>query len=171
MTNGNYSSSFTHYLMWAPCLYPYFVLILWQEFLIVMTEVSKSHVPCIHQVIPYMDSLFDALDYHASDEMIFPSIHLAAIQWRTVLQRYYGKTTNIYSIESPWVHVSHPCSLHLLILQYFYSSPASCYKMTCLETESGLKSGWQCSWLPTPTVGKLYKPVTETEAPVVIQPE
>ena len=63
-----------------------------QRFLFVMTEVSKSHVPCIHHVIPYMDSLFDALNDYASDEMLFPSFHLVAIRGQTVLQKYYGKT-------------------------------------------------------------------------------
>ena len=66
-----------------------------------MTKVSKSCVPCIHQFIPYMDSLFNALNDYASDEMLFPSIHLAAIKGELFYRSIMGRPTNLYSIELP----------------------------------------------------------------------
>ena len=65
--------------------------IVWQIFLFVTKELSKNAVPCIHQVIPSMDGLFDTLDDHASDKKKHPAIRMAAKRGLTVLKKYYGK--------------------------------------------------------------------------------
>jgi hypothetical protein len=70
---------------------------------------SKSSIPRIHEVIPFMDSLFDALEDFASDESLFPAVRMAAVRGRTVLQKYYGKTDDsiIYRIAMS----RFPCSI------------------------------------------------------------
>ena len=61
-------------------------------FLFVTKEVSKSSVPRIYQVIPFMDRLNDALDDFAVDPMLCPAVRMAAIRGRSMLNKYYGKT-------------------------------------------------------------------------------
>jgi hypothetical protein len=63
-----------------------------QLFLFVTKEVSKSAIPQIHQVIPLMDGLFDALDDFASDSNKLPAVRMAAKRGVTVLQKYYGRS-------------------------------------------------------------------------------
>jgi hypothetical protein len=48
--------------------------IVWQIFLFITKEVSKNTIPCIHQVIPLMDGLFDTLNDHAGDAKKHPAI-------------------------------------------------------------------------------------------------
>jgi hypothetical protein len=45
-----------------------------QVFLFITKEVSKSAIPHIHQVIPFMDGLFDTLDDYASDRNKLPAV-------------------------------------------------------------------------------------------------
>ena len=61
-------------------------------FLYVTKEISKSAVPLIHQVIPFIDSLSDMLDDAMHDELLLPSVRMAAWHGSTILNRYYGKT-------------------------------------------------------------------------------
>src|SRR5262245_23818112 len=51
--------------------------IVWQIFLFITKEVSKNAIPCIHQVIPFMDGLFNTLDDHASDKKKHSAIRMA----------------------------------------------------------------------------------------------
>jgi hypothetical protein len=58
----------------------------------VTKEVSKSSIPRIHEVIPFMDGLFDTLDDYAGDNNRAPAVRMAAKRGLTVLKKYYGKT-------------------------------------------------------------------------------
>jgi len=49
------------------------------HFLFVTNEEVKSSIPSSHEVIQYMDSLFDALDDYVGDKKLFPAINMAAV--------------------------------------------------------------------------------------------
>jgi hypothetical protein len=61
-------------------------------FLFVTKEMSKSSIPQIYQVIPYMDCLNDALDDFAGDGTLFSAVRVTARCGAVVLNKYYGKT-------------------------------------------------------------------------------
>jgi hypothetical protein len=80
-------------------------------FLFVTKEMSRSSIPRIYQVIPYMDRLNEALDDFAGDGTLFPAVRVAARRGAVVLNKYYGKTDEsiIFRIamsESSIVYVS-----------------------------------------------------------------
>jgi hypothetical protein len=66
----------------------------------VTKQVSQSHIPRIHQVIPFIDALFDALEDEAVKLSNFPAVRMAAKRGRAMLSKYYGFTdyTSIYRI-------------------------------------------------------------------------
>jgi hypothetical protein len=81
------------------CFLPSF-LTFWQLFLYVTKQVSHNSIPLIHHVIPYIDTLFDALEDQASNAQNFPAIRMAAICGHAMLFKYYGYTdeTAVYWI-------------------------------------------------------------------------
>ena len=58
----------------------------------VTKEVSKSTTPRVHEVIPFIDRLNDALDDFASDVSLPPTLRVAAARGSMVLNKYYSKT-------------------------------------------------------------------------------
>jgi hypothetical protein len=69
-------------------------------FLFVTKQVSQSSVPLIHTVIPFIDTLFDALEDESAKTSNHPAVRMAAKRGRLVLKKYYGYTdyTNTYRI-------------------------------------------------------------------------
>lgn len=69
-------------------------------FLFVTKQISSGTSPRVHQVIPYIDSLNDALDDFSDNEDLFPAVRMAARRGALVLNKYYGKTdeSNIFRI-------------------------------------------------------------------------
>ena len=61
-------------------------------FLFVTKEVSKSTVPLVHEVIPFIDSLSDMLEDAVQDSSLLPCVQMAARCGSTMLNKYYGKT-------------------------------------------------------------------------------
>jgi hypothetical protein len=49
-------------------------------------------MPCIYQVIPFMDRLNDVLEDFAADSNLFPAVRMAAKQDGIILNKYYGMT-------------------------------------------------------------------------------
>jgi hypothetical protein len=72
----------------------------WQLFLYVTKEVSHNSVPLVHQVIPNINKLFDALEDEASNIENFPTVRMTAKHGRAMLFKYYGLTdeTAIYQV-------------------------------------------------------------------------
>jgi hypothetical protein len=54
----------------------------------------------VHQVIPYVDKLFDTLEDEASNIENFPAVRMAAKRGRAMLSKYYGLAdeTAIYRV-------------------------------------------------------------------------
>lgn len=69
-------------------------------FLFVTKQISSGTSPRIHQVIPYIDSLNDALDDFSDNTNLFPTVRMAARRGAVILNKYYGKTneSNVFRI-------------------------------------------------------------------------
>jgi hypothetical protein len=67
-------------------------------FLYVTKQVSQSAVPLIYEVMPFIDTLFDALEDEATNIDNLPAVRMAAKRGHTMLSKYYGLTdhTHIY---------------------------------------------------------------------------
>jgi hypothetical protein len=61
-------------------------------FLFVTKEVSKNTTPRIHEVIPFIDRLTDAMDDYASNLTLPNSICIAAKRGSIMMNKYYAKT-------------------------------------------------------------------------------
>jgi hypothetical protein len=61
-------------------------------FLFVTKEVSKNTIPRIHEVIPFIDWLTDAMDDFASNPDLPTSLCLAAKRGSMMMNKYYAKT-------------------------------------------------------------------------------
>lgn len=63
-------------------------------------EVSKSKVPLIHDVIPFIDGLTAMLDEVIDDVLISLTVRHAALRGVLLLNKYYAKTDDsiIYRI-------------------------------------------------------------------------
>ena len=53
---------------------------------------SQSKTPLLHHVIPLFDIITRALDDHYNDLTLPPTVRMAALRGRTMLDKYYGLT-------------------------------------------------------------------------------
>jgi len=69
-------------------------------FLYVTKQVSQSTVPLIHTVIPYIDTLFNALEDQSANKSNLPAVRMAAKRGQMMLKKYYGFTnySSVYQI-------------------------------------------------------------------------
>ena len=123
----------------ACCMFADMIMI---AFCVCYEWVIEEQHPANSWVIPFMDSLFDALKDYVSDKTLFPAVHMAAVQGCSVMQKYYGKTDDsiIYHIAmSPFLCVVAFPSLILYILPFQSYIPHT--RLSIFIIESGPKNG------------------------------
>ncbi|KAF8590177.1 hypothetical protein K439DRAFT_1330804, partial [Ramaria rubella] len=83
------------------------LLPLLQGLLEITKHISRSNVPMLHEVIPLIDNISHALNSLIANEDLHMSIHHAAFQGHTVLNKYYSKTdqSELYQLSL----LLHPC--------------------------------------------------------------
>jgi MoxR-like ATPase len=61
---------------------------------------SRSAVPLVHEVIPWIDALTKCLDDHVDDVDALPAVRAAADKGRVMLHKYYSRTddSHVYRI-------------------------------------------------------------------------
>ena len=61
-------------------------------FLTATKKICQNKVPLIHQVIPIIDIVSEALDEFIDDATLPPAIRSAAVRGSLMLNKYYSKT-------------------------------------------------------------------------------
>jgi hypothetical protein len=103
---------------------------------------SQSSVALEYQVTPLFDGITYALDDHAKDPKNKPAVHMAAVQGRIMLDKYYGLMDDsvVYQIA-----MCRSCQLSLSccqLTQLLVLHP--CYKSSYFQ-----KAGWPRDWVHT----------------------
>ena len=61
-------------------------------FLNATKKICQNKVPLVHQVIPIIDIVSEALDEFIDGATLPPAIHSAAVRGSLMLNKYYSKT-------------------------------------------------------------------------------
>jgi hypothetical protein len=102
-------------------------------FLYVTKQVSQSSVPLIHTIIPFINTLFDALDDESANPSNHAAVRMAAKRGRLVLKKYYGYTdyASVYQIAMSMCFLFRVCNTDIS-----FSSPSGL--QACLFSEASL---------------------------------
>jgi hypothetical protein len=57
-----------------------------------MKQMSQSKTPLVHNVIPVIDIITQALNDYSDDTALPLAMHMATLNGRTLLDKYYGLT-------------------------------------------------------------------------------